>query len=317
MTKDLGEALYSTKDESNQYDEAAKRILGNKDVLAYILVNTVEEYKHMDPKDVVPLIEGEPYIGTVPISPGLTNISKSINGQRIVGMNGEMSDKNEGLVRFDVIFYVLTKDGYNKIIINLEAQRKEDPGYPILNRAIFYESREISSQKERDFTHSDYGKMKRCYSIWICMDCEENCMNHFHLVDDPIIGNHQWKGDIGIFNLVMIGINDQDLPEAEESKLHRFLCTLFSDPEYVTYEDKAKILDEEYHVWNDGIRKEVTSMCNLSQGIVERSIEQGIKKGQINTLVDLVKDNLLSVTNAAKKLGVTEKEFLNLMKTNN
>ena len=39
------------------------------------------------------------------------------------------------------------KDGLSQIIINVEAQKDEPTGYEILNRAIFYVSRLISSQK--------------------------------------------------------------------------------------------------------------------------------------------------------------------------
>lgn len=55
------------------------------------------------------------------------------------------------------------KDGKNRIIINVEIQRKEDPGYSILNRAIFYTCRAIASQKEREFSHLDYDEIKRTY----------------------------------------------------------------------------------------------------------------------------------------------------------
>lgn len=43
------------------------------------------------------------------------------------------------------------RDRLSQIIINVEAQKDEPNGYDILNRAIFYVSRMISSQKERDF----------------------------------------------------------------------------------------------------------------------------------------------------------------------
>ena len=60
-------------DKEAQYDEKAKKLLGHKIILAYILVNTVEEFQGMNPKDVVKYIEGEPYISTVPLDPGMTN----------------------------------------------------------------------------------------------------------------------------------------------------------------------------------------------------------------------------------------------------
>lgn len=44
-----------TTDKDAQYDESAKRLLGQKSILAHILVKTVDEYAGMDPKEVVSL----------------------------------------------------------------------------------------------------------------------------------------------------------------------------------------------------------------------------------------------------------------------
>lgn len=138
-----------------QYDARVKRILAQKNILAHILVKTVDEFKGMKPEDVVTYIEGEPKVGIVPVEPGLSNIEKTdATGQRIVGLNTENAEINEGLVRFDIIFYVRMKNGLSQIIVNVEAQKDEPTEYKILNRAIFYVSRLVSSQKERDFVNS-------------------------------------------------------------------------------------------------------------------------------------------------------------------
>ena len=44
-------------------------------------------------------------------------------GQRIVGLNTENAEINEGLVRFDIIFYVRMKNGLSQIIVNIELRR--------------------------------------------------------------------------------------------------------------------------------------------------------------------------------------------------
>ena len=52
-------------------------------------------------------IEGEPLISVVPVDPGLTNAdSTDARGQRVVGINTESSEINEGMIRYDIIFYV-------------------------------------------------------------------------------------------------------------------------------------------------------------------------------------------------------------------
>lgn len=256
----------SAADKDAQYDEKAKRLLGNKIILAHILVKTVDEFKGMNPKDVVSYIEGEPFISVVPVEPGLTNAEKEKDGQRIVGLNTENAEINEGLIRFDIIFYVRMKDGISQVIVNVEAQKDESTGYNILNRAIFYVSRLVSSQKERDFVKTNYNDIRRVFSIWVCMGMDENSMDYVHLTDDKLIGSYPWKGRLDLLNIVLIGISNE-LPEHDEKyELHRLLSTVLSMG--LSVDEKLDIIKSEYGIpVDDKLRKDVGAMCNLSQGI--------------------------------------------------
>ena len=260
--------MVRASDKDAQYDEKAKHLLGEKHILAYILVNTVDEFKGMNPKDVVQYIEGEPMIGVVPVEPGMTNAENREQGQRIVGFNSENGEINESLIRFDIVFYVRMKDGLSQMIINVEAQKDEPSNYDILNRAVFYVSRLISSQKGRDFVNSNYDDIRRVFSIWVCMNLEENSMGYVHLAYDKLIGNYQCKGRLDLLNIVMIGLSNE-LPEHDDTyELHRLLGALLS--KQLSVEEKLTIIEKEYDIPVEaGIRKEVVTMCNLSQGIRE------------------------------------------------
>ena len=87
-----------TTDKDAQYDESAKRLLGQKSILAHILVKTVDEFAGMDPKDVVPYIEGEPFINTVPIETGFTNTVIKNDESRVVGLNSENPELHEEMI---------------------------------------------------------------------------------------------------------------------------------------------------------------------------------------------------------------------------
>lgn len=259
-----------------QYDACAKRLLGHKIILAHILVRTVEEFQGMNPKEVVPYIEGEPHISTASAEPGLTN---QRIGDRIVGLNTENKEINEGTIIFDIVFYVRMKNGLSQIIINVEAQKGETADYEILNRAIFYVCRLISSQKERDFKNSDYNGIKQVYSIWVCMNLSENSMSHIRLTQKNLIGSYEWKGNLNLFNIVMIGLA-KELPEHDEKyELHRLLGTLLS--QHLTEKERLDIIGMEYNIpLKKNLRKDVNVMCNLSEGIEERGIERGITIGE-------------------------------------
>ena len=277
MNTELKNAVLAT-DRDAQYDNSAKRLIAHKIILARILIKTVEKFKGMDPLEVAALIEGIPYISTVPVEPGLTNAVHFQNGKRIVGFNTENQELNEGLVRFDIVFYVRMKDGLSQIIINVEAQKDEPSDYKILNRAVFYVSRLISSQKEKDFENSSYDDIKCGISIWICMNMEENTMSHIHLTKEDMIGSYEWKGNLDLLNIIMIGLA-KELPEHDETyELHRLLGALLSRE--LTVDEKLDIIGNEYDIpLEENFRKDMSTMCNLSQGVKEEGIAIGRREG--------------------------------------
>ena len=292
-------------DKKAQYDECAKHLLGQKIILAHILVRTVEEFYGMNPEEIVSYIEGEPYISQVPIESGMTNTWNV--EQQIVGMNSENKEINEGTIRFDIIFYVRNKEQLSQIIINVEAQKDEPDKYDILNRAVFYVCRMISSQKERDFTGTNYNDIKQVYSIWICMNMKDNVMNHISLRDRKILGNYTWKGNLNLINIVMIGLSNTISERRKSYELHRLLGTLLSDSLPVT--KKLDIMEHEYKIKTaKNVEEEMETMCNLGQGIEDRGIEKGEKRlcQLIEKLIELNCQNdiqnVISDENFRKKL---------------
>ncbi|MBO5057535.1 MAG: hypothetical protein J6C64_14445 [Lachnospiraceae bacterium] len=273
MNTEITNAVTAADDKS-QYDEYAKHLLSQKIILAHILVKTVDEFKGMNPKDVAAYIEGEPYVSMVPSEPGLTNKEKKDKtGQRIIGLNTENSEAAEGVIRFDIIFYVRMKDGLSQIIVNVEAQKNEPTAYKILNRAVFYVSRLISSQKERDFVNTNYDDIKCVFSIWICMNMDTNSMSHIHLTKNELLEPCGWKGNISLFNIILIGISNE-LPEYDERyELHRLIGALLS--RQLKPGEKLDIMEKEYDIpVNDSFRKDINIMCNLGEGIEEMATEE-------------------------------------------
>ena len=277
MNTEIANAVNAAGDKA-QYDTRVKRLLAQKSILAHILVKTVVEFQGMKPEDVVTYIEGEPSISVVPVEPGLANMEKTdATGQRIVGLNTENAEINEGLVRFDIIFYVRmpsvddTKNGLSQIIVNIEAQKDEPTEYKILNRAIFYVSRLISSQKERDFVNTNYDDIKQVFSIWICMNMDDNSLSHIHLTKDEMLKPCTWKGNLDLLNIVLIGITNE-IPEHDEKyEMHRLIGALLSSE--LKEQEKLDIIEHEYNIpISQEFREDVSIMCNLSQGIEDKAI---------------------------------------------
>ena len=281
MNTEIANAVNAAGDKA-QYDTRVKRLLAQKSILAHILVKTIDEFKGMKPEDVVKYIEGEPSISVVPVEPGLANMEKTdATGQRIVGLNTENAEINEGLVRFDIIFYVRMKNGLSQIIVNIEAQKDEPTEYKILNRAIFYVSRLISSQKERDFVNTNYDDIKQVFSIWICMNMDDNSLSHIHLTKDEMLKPCNWKGNLDLLNIVLIGITNE-IPEHDEKyEMHRLIGALLSSE--LKEQEKLDIIEHEYNIpTSQEFREDVRIMCNLSTGIEERATEKTSEKFILN-----------------------------------
>ena len=282
MNTEIANAVNAAGDKA-QYDTRVKRLLAQKSILAHILVKTVDEFKGMKPEDIVKYIEGEPSISVVPVEPGLANMEKTdASGQRIVGLNTENAEINEGLVRFDIIFYVRMKNGLSQIIVNIEAQKDEPTEYKILNRAIFYVSRLISSQKERDFVNTNYDDIKQVFSIWICMNMDDNSLSHIHLTKDEMLKPCNWKGNLDLLNIVLIGITNE-IPEHDEKyEMHRLIGALLSSE--LKEQEKLDIIEHEYNIpTSKEFREDVRIMCNLSTGIEERATERATKRATEKT----------------------------------
>ena len=157
-----------------RYDRSVKRVLANAPLLAPITKYTVRELKNYSIPMVEKCIDADSIqVSQVFVEPGLTN-------RKILNDELESKIPSEGRAIFDIRFTITLPDGSRtKIIINIEAQQKSNPGYSLLNRGIFYAARLISAQLSVEFTNDgsdkeQYDNIKKVYSIWICMDCPED-----------------------------------------------------------------------------------------------------------------------------------------------
>ncbi len=266
---------------SARYDAACKRVLSEKSILAWIMKSCLEEYQDCDIRDIAEkYIEGQPQISSIPVLP-------DEGGTVIQGMDTADKSLREGTVTYDIRFRAIVPGTGERIslIINVEAQNDYYPGYPLITRGVYYCCRMISSQYGREFTGPDYGKLKKVYSIWICMNPpknKENTITRYRLVEEHLVGEAvEPVGNYDLLSIVMLCLGN---PEAEgkESAL-RMLDVLFSDETSVA--EKKKILAEEYDIpMTQKLDQEVSSMCNLSEGVLRKGLTRGMAQGRAEGL---------------------------------
>ena len=137
----------------------------------------------------------------------------------------------------------------------------------------------MSSQKGRDFENSNYDDIKGVYSIWVCMNMDEDSMVHVKLDKEQLLGSYDWQGNMDMVNIVMIGLAKEPAGNAENHGPHRLLGVLLSDT--MKAEEKFDVIGNEYGIPVDmDIRRDVDIMCNLSQGIMEKGEAIGLEKGR-------------------------------------
>ena len=314
----LAHTITQTEFDSD-YDKTAKKLLANKQILAQIMKGCVDEYRECSVDEIAEkYIEGTPEVGTVGVHVDDTNRCPKAS-EVIVGSNNEDSTLTEGTVRYDVRFDAIapttndvTQQDVIRLIINVEAQTAFNPGYPLTKRAIYYCSRMISAQHGPIFKKSEYGKIRKVYSIWVCTkpsDEFQNTLTRYSIRPEPLIGNVTEKSEnYDLMSVVTICLGKPDT--ANYTGVLKFLDVLLSSSRAAA--EKKKILEEEFGVaMSEELEREVLIMCNLSQGIKA----EGISIGEMRMLIKLVRKGRLTVEEAAEDAGMTVEKFKEAMES--
>ena len=294
-------------DTKAQYDEHVRRMLKDKDVLAFILKYSVREFADYTIEEAQAAIDGEPKIATHKVRPNAVET-----------LENESNIPGEGKMYFDIIFYAKTKDAIRqKLYINIEAQKSFYPGYDLVTRGIVYPARLISQQMDIEFTADNYDGVKKVYSIWICMNTPDK-KRSYEKVSDTIVeysikptivypskGNPDRiaTGRYDLMSTVFINLNSEKTIKSKNT-LISMLSTLLSND--IKPSEKKRLLQKDYGIsMSHELEGEVNSMCNLSEAIEEKAIEQGLEQGKSVTIYDLVQTEVIPPAVGAEKLGIT------------
>lgn len=305
-----------------KYDEQCKKVLSNKYILANILKYTVEEVENKSIKEIVSLIDGEPEVGIK----GVLECT-----DKIIGENTEDTSVSEGTLYYDIRFSVrLGETETIKILFDIEAQKKYNPGYHIVTRGIVYGARMISSQIGTEFDLKHYDNVKKVYSIWICFDASKrigNAISRYAIQkEDILLGIPNQKQAYDKLTVIEICLDEE---KESEHKLVRMLNTLFSDKK--NSKEIKDFLENDYEVpMNDNYGKEIELMCNLSGRVEEKGIkkgfaqgiEQGIEQGKgegkaiqfIDTVEKLKESLSIPLEEVLRLMGKTMEDYVNAQK---
>lgn len=255
-----------------RFDAQAKILLSHKEVIANILKYAVKEFSDCSLPEIISCLNGNPEVGIETVDDDYPS--------RMDVAGSETVSSVEGMRTFDIKFKVRTPDNEEaELIINIESQNKYYPGYTLEKRGIYYLSRMISSQYNVEFTKSNFDKLKKVYSIWICTHSPveiANTITSYSFKPENIVGSVPdvpHKYDLMTLIMINLGVHDKNY-----TGLIKMLDTLLNG----ILKDKTnalKILENEFQIPLITMQEEADTMCNLSEGVFEEAYEKGIKDG--------------------------------------
>jgi hypothetical protein len=318
------------RENQKKYDAMAKELLSRKQVIANILKYAVREFKDYSIQEIISFLSGEPEVGEDEVD---DNIPSKLD---VAGR--ESSSINDGVRTFDIKFRVKVPNSNEEaeLIINIEAQGDSNPGYTLEKRGIYYLSRLISSQYNVDFVNSDFDKLKKCYSIWICNKSSkeyQNTIAEYSFKQTKIVGNPpDKKSRYDLVSLIMInlGATDNNTDENYKGLIKMLDCLLnkiSSDKDNVSETLKSEF---DITIENGGF----DDMCNLSTGIYnegisvgekrgisigeKRGLSKGLSKGEALNSLKIIKNKMkyknMSLDEALEDLFITQEQYLEYIK---
>ncbi len=282
----VAKTLHMTAGDST-YDTHAKALLSDRQVLSWILKYTVREFHDMNIPDIMGCIDDDITVDGVPIDPGLSSLGPVRESKTEDAVPGE------GVIFFDIRFSAYSRTANVKFLMDLEAQNDSRPGrlrYHLENRIVFYLSRMISGQKNREFFHSNYNSLRNVRSIWVCMDGKRDgdSIEEISLIKKTVFGAGGGPSIIGLMQGIIITIRIRENVEPSECALISMLETLFSSK---SVKDKKDVLEREYGiVMTVEMERRLNTMCNISELFIEeglrkgmeQGLEQGLEQGELN-----------------------------------
>ena len=297
------------KTERRKLDTMFKNVLSIKEFLAIIMKETLDEYKEENLETIInEYIENHIHVGDTLVH---SNIS---------GTNTEINLDNKKTT-YDINFYARLPKSNDKIgiVINIEVQSDFYPGYQILNRAHYYNARNMSVQFGEFFDEYEYDNLRKVVSIWLMLDPPQymsDGINRYTMHEEHIYGNiKENKTLIRKNEIIMVYLSHKS-----KSKFIQLFNELrdgiFKFDEF--YETLKNDFGYEKRITRE---KEVTQMCDYGQYVInkglklgmkqgiEQGIEQGIFLATLKNIKNIMKNLNIDEIVAMQSLEIEEKDY--------
>ncbi len=285
--------------EKARYDECAKKLLSYKAVAAWILKSCAGEFAAYSPRFIQErCLPGEAELSARAVHQDHPDREEKLSGDSRVELSGaEASGIKEQTVYFDIRFNarIPSENPEEKpvqVILNLEVQGDDSPGYPLVARGYYYCARMISEQYGTVFQDEEYQKMRKVYSIWICPDPAKRRRNgilRYHTQEEVRCGRSDAKKrQYDLMEVVIVNLGEAGEESGEE--ILDLLNTLFS-PDLAADEKKKRLEGKFGIAMTEEINREVERMSSLGQAIEDYALQQGEENRNISIARMMIEDN--------------------------
>jgi hypothetical protein len=287
-----------------QMDVSAKGMLKHRSVLAVILKECTEEFKDYS----LEYIEQNCFVGEVNVSKVVVDQNGVDTDSTIVGSNTEDTTNSEGTIHYDIVFDAAVPRSTKivRMVINLEIQVNTNLSYAVVTRGVYYGARLISRQKGSVFTHMNYENIQKVYSIWICPDAKgesANSIAKYGITQQEVYGTvNEPVENYDKLCVIVINLNDEGMKS--EKEIIGFLSTLLSTSISVK-EKKAKLAHDYHFEMTKEIEEEADNMCNIGTATLMKGRVEGEQKKAIETAINLIKMDLLTLEQIASATGLS------------
>ena len=213
MLKETEITINATKSIKAKYDECAKALFKNPEILAPILKYVVPEYKDYTAEEIVDFIVKDSID-----EPPVDSVSTMANQ-----LGTEMNSLGEKKICYDMHFKAINPKLSNSkttiyLHMDLEIQNDYRPGnpkYPIVKRGIYYGAREISSQLGVLTGKTNYNDVEKVYSVWICNENIpkelQNTVTEYTIKKNEVIGKvDEPEADYDLLSVIMVRLGSNE-----------------------------------------------------------------------------------------------------------
>ena len=255
-----------------KYDASCKAVWKNKEILAPLLQNVIQEYKGASVEDVIRYIDADTISEDVPVG----DLPPTV-----IDRGTEFTPLTEKPTRFDLHFKAknpVLSDGDLQVMLHIDVEfqtdyQPHDPSYPLTMRGIYYGARELERQLGTLTGKTNYADLEKVYSIWICSDNipadMRGTMDSYHIAKKNLIG--KTTEPVRYYDLIEVimirrGIGKETVLDYLEAVFNSDLQKI---EKYVRISDKPAVSEE------------VKKMSGLGAMIYSKGVSQGISQGRM------------------------------------